>query len=614
MGNSIFFHGVAAAAFALAGAAAWAQDAAATTPLFGPAFGSNRYQTSIASSTSEPDVDDYVSSLLAGERLAVTVTVPRTSALIPDVALVGPDGAAVVPTALASRAAGRILSFKGFVVPATGRWAVRVSGAQGTQGAYSVAFKVSAARPVRRRVVAAAAPGSTAFVFDGIDGASLDLTLTWKKGSAPVALVSMESPGHAALPGVSPITKAGSLSLRRFTLRGGDGAYALRLGGAGADSVCDVTLRVTPKGRPSGGKTVSLSGAKPWLDARSAPISGVAGSHVTLTGGDFSTSDPPAVFFGLESAVASVATDGASLDVVAPAYGDGATVAVSVVAKDGRAATRGGYFRYADAASIDDLVDGGGRPVRAGGAQGGAILELRGSGLAAARGVRFGDVAATILDASAPTFVRIAVPASTGAATVYLVDAYGRTVRSSFVFEFVSAPTVGASPYSPAFGAVAGGTLVTLSGAGFRPDSRLEIDGVSVAFTWIDATRIQFTSPADAAGSYSAEVFDSFDDSSAAPQFQVMAPPAVFSVTTIDSGLPDAAGVAVAGGTLVNLVGSNLQPGVVVTLGGVPAAVVSASGDALTFVAPAGSAGPADLVVTDAVGQAVTVAAALTFE
>ena len=63
--GTILFRGVAAASLALTAGAALAQDAAGDSAAFGPAFGSNRYVASIAASATTPDVDDYVSSLLA---------------------------------------------------------------------------------------------------------------------------------------------------------------------------------------------------------------------------------------------------------------------------------------------------------------------------------------------------------------------------------------------------------------------------------------------------------------------------------------------------------------------------------------------------------------------
>src|ERR1043166_416899 len=127
---------------ALAGlaAAAWAAPPDLTAPR-GPAFGSNRYTTRIESVGGAPDGDDYVSALLPGEKLSVSVAAGRNSALEPVVELIGPDGTQELPPLKVSRD-HRAVSFKSFRIGTAGRWTVRISGANSTQGEYTVAFQL----------------------------------------------------------------------------------------------------------------------------------------------------------------------------------------------------------------------------------------------------------------------------------------------------------------------------------------------------------------------------------------------------------------------------------------------------------------------------------------
>src|SRR5262245_11178101 len=91
--------------------------AAATTsragPAAGPEFGSNTVATTIDPRGADPDVDDYVAALAAGERLTVRVAAVDESPLRPSLAIVGPDGvdaAARVET----RRGGRTLVVRDF--------------------------------------------------------------------------------------------------------------------------------------------------------------------------------------------------------------------------------------------------------------------------------------------------------------------------------------------------------------------------------------------------------------------------------------------------------------------------------------------------------------------
>jgi hypothetical protein len=112
---------LALAVFALASFA----PAAFADEAVGPKFGNNSYAASIAGEAGRADTDDYVASLAAGERIVVRVSAAKGSSLLPALTLVSPDGTEFVPPAIVATKGGKSVALRGYVVPTTGRWAVR---------------------------------------------------------------------------------------------------------------------------------------------------------------------------------------------------------------------------------------------------------------------------------------------------------------------------------------------------------------------------------------------------------------------------------------------------------------------------------------------------------
>jgi hypothetical protein len=510
----------AAAAFVLAAAAS-----ASRADPHGPPFGANRYAASIARVCAEPDTDDYVAALVAGERLTVTVLASGGSALRPALTLVGPDGSEFAPSSLKVSRNGKSATLRSWPVPKSGRWAVRVAGAGGTEGCYTIAFAIGAAPPVSARKLDVTAGADCVVPFEGIDGAVVDLSVAWKTRGASVALSSILSPLRAALPNVVPVVTAHSLTVKGLVLAGGDGTYELHLARGAGLPVCDVSVRVRPTGRPKSARAVKLSDSEPFLDAVASPLRGAAGVRVRMTGGNLSASDPPTVLFGSLPAIAYVANGGSEIDVIPPDAAEGATVDVAVVGSDGQSCVRKGYFRYVPAPHVDDLVDDRHAPVRVLRSAGGASLLLLGSGFEEGQTVSFGAVPAEASVAS-PSSIRVTAPAVTGRVHVTVRDEFGRASASGF-------------------------------------------------------------------------------------EVNCVAPPDVASVAATGGVFLDASHAAAGGGTSVTITGVNLLAADVVTFGRAPCAVTSGADGRLTFTTSALVAGPADLVVTDPVGQSTVIEKAL---
>jgi hypothetical protein len=331
---------------------------AAALDTFGPPFGATKYSTAIRSSGGIPDEDDYAGSLLAGEKLSVSVVAGKGSTLLPALSLIDPDGNETSPPVV-EKAGGKSVSLAAFAVPKTGRWGVRVEGKNATEGTYTIAFSVKPApkAPVVKRHLGGADPLVSDFSFDALDGALLDVSVKWPKKQAVVHIGTLHDPAGALAATPPAKQKPGAASFTHAVLHKGDGAYVLQVYVDSGEADCSVSLKVTPQGRPKSKAVLLLLNSEPALTPRDTPIEGARGGRVHITGSGFPVSGPlPAVYFGrLPSPDVTVASDGNSLDATAPDGPDGATVSVAVVAADGQGAARDAYFHFVPAPVITEL-------------------------------------------------------------------------------------------------------------------------------------------------------------------------------------------------------------------------------------------------------------------
>ena len=159
-------------------------------------------------------------------------------------------------------------------------------------------------------------------------------------------------------------------------------------------------------------------------------------------------------------------------------------------------------------------------------------------------------------------------------------------------FTYVPPPT--ATLLTPADGPTTTGTLVTVTGTGFVPlQTTVTIDGASVPATVISATSLTFTAPAHAAGAVPVTVTTPGGSTSPALTFTYRATPTAASL------LPDS-GPSAGGQTNVTLTGTGFVIGATtVSFDGAEATdVVVVSDTELTLTTPAGTAGPANIIVT----------------
>jgi hypothetical protein len=235
---------------------------------------------------------------------------------------------------------------------------------------------------------------------------------------------------------------------------------------------------------------------------------------------------------------------------------------------------------------------------------GGNIVLLVGLNLGAATGVSFGGTPATVVSSSDPLGLTAVVLAPAHAAGTVLVTVTTATGTSNAV-NYTYAGGVPAVPtataVTPATGPVTGGTPFTLTGT--------DLAGAIVLFNGVPATAVSVSAagtsltgitPAGVAGGAAVTVVTPAGSATVPGGFTYTA--AVPGLPVVGSLLP--ATGPVIGGTAIVVTGSNLT-GASVTIGGVPVTglSVNAAGTLLAGVTPAGVAGNAPVVVTNAAGS-----------
>ena len=166
-------------------------------------------------------------------------------------------------------------------------------------------------------------------------------------------------------------------------------------------------------------------------------------------------------------------------------------------------------------------------------------------------------------------------------------------------------PTV--SSVSPTSGPTGGGTVVTITGTDFVDGATISVGGAaatSVIFN--SATSITATTPAGTVGT--ADVVVTNPDTQAdtlVGGFTYVPPPKVSSVSPTSG--------PTAGGTSVTISGTDFVSGATVTFGGAPAAVGTVASTSITVTTPSGTAGTADVVVTNPDDQSSTLANGFTY-
>ncbi len=421
------------AALAAAAACAVAADALALDEPLGPGFGNTRYSTVLADPDGLPDVDTYVSELIAGETLDVAVAAAKGMSV--EVSVTGPDGVERTP-ALRVAQGGRKVSFRKLAVDASGVWAVTVRQANDVTGPYSITFKLGAAPPLKAKKLSAGA-NSPASVqrFQAIDGARVDIRARAARADATVAIVGSTQPNGRNIQGLAEaaVVKKTKLTVSGYPLFGGAGEYSVTFRSEAASALYSVQIRVTPPTRP--GKKGALATDEPRIAAPAAPRRVAAGSLVRIDGSGFFESDEaqPRVTVGSAPAtVDAVASDGTWIDIFVPDVAAGVR-GVTVQNPDGQAHERAGVFELVPPPSIADVKNESGQTVRTVSTLGGVVLLLEGGGLGGVVSVDLSSAPVEILAVENVARLRVRTPAlPPGDYVFHVTDEFGRTATAPF--------------------------------------------------------------------------------------------------------------------------------------------------------------------------------------
>lgn len=342
-----------------------------------------------------------------------------------------------------------------------------------------------------------------------------------------------------------------------------------------------------------------------------APLSAAAtgGQLVYVTGAGF---DPNAVItFGGIPVASMVWMNQGFILTYAPA-GSG-TVNVVITNPNGQAATAPTPFTYSGASntstgslSITSITPSS--------VSAGSAITITGAGFISGATVNVGGFAApnvTVVNSSLITATAPAGPS--GVVTVLVTNPGGAAATSAGLSYAGTTATSGTQPtvaaVSPPTGSSAGGTTVSITGGGFVAPATVTFGGVPATLvTVVNANLITATTPASPVGTVSVLV--------AGPSGAVGG---LIAGYTYELAVPRVTSVspstgALTGGTQLTISGSGFAPGATVTVGGQPAATVSAVSPTQIIVStPPGPSGHAVVLVTNPGGAISGLASAFSY-
>jgi hypothetical protein len=598
-----------------AGLAALAALPARAGETRGPAIGANRYQAAIANNPGEADVDDYVALLVAGEKLSVQLSVPKGSELVPSLELVGPDGALRTVPVRAARS-GRALAIRSFKTDAPGRWAVRVRGVGGSEGAYAIAFQTAKTPPTLKQRVTASFGAEAEVTFDAGAGLLADVSVTWKKGAKPLEIASLlDWTGYDAFEasgGASHVdVKGTTATVTGIALGRANGTYRLRLRGAdGALASGTVSVRLRRPEWPSGKASVQLLD-EPCITS-GQNLLGIAGRSVRI--GGLRLVPGVRVFFGQNEATnVSYMAGGTEAFAQVPSGVPGSVVDLAVVGADGQACVRENSFTYVPQPKVSAVTRLDGSAVTGWSTKGGLQIRLTGECFRTGQEVRFPGKVDAVPQVVSANEMTVTVPiGQPGNDYLVVVDEWDQEGRSPQKFEMKTPPSFASSPFAPAVAAVQRSVEITIRGAGFERGDALLVDGVAVTSQYVDTTTRRFTFPARDAGDYAVKLRDRLGVEVDGPYFAVKTPPTVESVTVM-SGMTIGGGLPASGGNVIRVTGTGFHSTDTVFVGGTQVSQTLIETSTFDFTAPAGQIGPATLKIVDGADQMAVVDDAVTY-
>jgi RHS repeat-associated protein len=338
-----------------------------------------------------------------------------------------------------------------------------------------------------------------------------------------------------------------------------------------------------------------------------APAQGLTtgGSQVTIIGSGFESGDTQVSFGGTPPlSYGSISDD--ALTVYAPAHAVG-IVDVTVTTTAGTSAlSPADQFSY-----VTNLGTEGPVPVVTGltptsvynGDEGLlANVLIIGTGFTNVTGVAFGGTASPSFYAESSNVIQADIPPGlTGTVDVTVTTPGGTsTISPADQFTYLVPPQPTVTAVSPTAGNAAGGNpslgsdQVVITGTGFTADAQVAFGSISVPTTYLSATTLTATAPAQAAGTVDVTVTTPGGTSAITPadQYTSITPPA-----PVVTGLGPASGSGA--GNQVTIIGSDLAGATQILFGDTPAESFSNISDtAIRATIPSHVLGTVDVTVT----------------
>ncbi len=219
------------------------------------------------------------------------------------------------------------------------------------------------------------------------------------------------------------------------------------------------------------------------------------GTVVAITGSGFTGAT--SVTFGGTAALSFFVVTDNSITATAPPHALGT---VDVIVGNGSAFspnTLADNYTYTLGPTITSITP------TTGPSSGGTIVTITGTGFTGSPiTVAFGGINAPTFGVTTSTSITVVSPAGSAGVVDVTVTTPGGTsptsVADQFTYTGASLPVV--TVVSPSSGPAAGGTLVTITGAGFTGATSVTFGGTSASFTIVSDTTISATSPAHTSG------------------------------------------------------------------------------------------------------------------
>jgi Calx-beta domain/PKD domain/IPT/TIG domain len=234
-------------------------------------------------------------------------------------------------------------------------------------------------------------------------------------------------------------------------------------------------------------------------------------------------------------------------------------------------------------------------------AAGGTAVSISGGNFAAPCTLSFGGAAATSVTVASATSLTAVTPAH-GAGTVDVAVTCGTAPAFTFKngFTYTSAATA-LSGISPAFGSVAGGTLVRLTGSSFRSGCGVWLDGAAAHGVTLESpTAILASTPQHADGTVDVTLRCGSDASKLA---------AAYTYTKNDDPTASIASIEplfAAPGQPVTLTGARFRTTDHIAFGSAPAAVLATTPETHVVRVPDLPLGKVEITLTDVNGRLIT--------